>query len=91
MENKQYKINFRETALKKLRSINKVESIRIIKKIDELGENPFEMRNVKRLVDFDISYRLRVGDYRILFERDDSNKTIEIFDIRHRKETYRRH
>jgi mRNA interferase RelE/StbE len=86
-----YIINIRETAIKKLKSFSNEEKIRFIKKIEELGENPFEMPNVKRLVDFDISYRLRVGDYRILFDRDDTNKSINIFDIRHRKDTYRRH
>lgn len=91
MERNNYNIKLRETAIKKLKSLNKDEAARILKKVEELGKNPFEMHNVKRLVDFDISYRLRVGDFRILFESDDELKEIEIFDIRHRKETYRRH
>ncbi|MBI2514769.1 type II toxin-antitoxin system RelE/ParE family toxin [Candidatus Wolfebacteria bacterium] len=33
-------------------------------------------------------YRLRVGDYRIVYEVDDSQKKINIFRIRHRKEAY---
>jgi len=32
-------------------------------------------------VNFDVAYRLRVGYYRILFERDDTLKIIDIIDI----------
>jgi mRNA interferase RelE/StbE len=34
-------------------------------------------------------YRLRVGDYRILYLVDDREKKIEIFSVAHRKEVYR--
>lgn len=85
-----YEIRIRETALNKLKSLRNDDKTRIFQKIEELGRNPFEKNNVKKLVEFDISYRLRVGDYRILFERDDSIHIIDIIDIRHRKESYRR-
>ena len=35
------------------------------------------------------SYRLRIGDYRIVYNIDDKNKTITVFRIRHRKDVYR--
>ena len=85
-----YEVSIRETAIKKLKSFNSADKIRIFKKIEELGDNPFEKKSVKKLVEFDISYSLRVGDYRILFERDDSLHIIDVIDIRHRKESYRR-
>ena len=59
-------------------------------RIEKLGNSPFEVKNVKKLVDFDISYSLRTGNYRVLFERDDKIRIIDIIDIRHRKESYRR-
>jgi mRNA interferase RelE/StbE len=34
-------------------------------------------------------YRLRSGDYRILYEIDDLNKKVEIYRIKHRREAYR--
>ena len=51
-----------------------------------------EMRNdlkgdVKRLTDFTPEYRLRVGDYRVLFETE--GERIVIYRIRHRREAYR--
>jgi mRNA interferase RelE/StbE len=43
--------------------------------------------DVKRLTNFTPEYRLRVGDYRVLFEVE--KETILIYRIRHRREVYR--
>jgi len=48
------------------------------------------MPNVKRLVDYDIAYRLRVGNYRVLFDRDDTIKVIDVIDILPRGRAYKR-
>ena len=34
-------------------------------------------------------YRLRVGDYRVLYTIDDTNKVVTIFSVGHRREVYR--
>mgnify|MGYP001565150913 CR=1 FL=1 len=65
-------------------SLNKLEpsiSRRIFKKIEELSENPFS-KDIKRLKGSD-DYRLRVGDYIIIFsiEKD----AIIILKVGHRK------
>jgi mRNA interferase RelE/StbE len=44
-------------------------------------------RDVKRLTNFTPEYRLRIGDYRVLFEIEE--ETIIIYRIRHRREAYR--
>jgi mRNA interferase RelE/StbE len=43
--------------------------------------------DVKQLTNFSPEYRLRVGDYRVLFEVEE--KTVIIYRIRHRREAYR--
>lgn len=43
--------------------------------------------DVKQLTNFSLEYRLRVGDYRILFEIEDN--TIVVYRVRHRREAYR--
>jgi mRNA interferase RelE/StbE len=43
--------------------------------------------DVKRLTNFTPEYRLRVGDYRVLFEIEDEQ--LVIYRIRHRREAYR--
>ncbi len=35
-------------------------------------------------------YRIRVGNYRILFEIDDSKKNVKIYSVKHRKDAYRK-
>jgi mRNA interferase RelE/StbE len=56
-----------------------------------LAVDPFNKTNVKRLVDFDAAaFRLRVGKYRVLFDREDDLKIIDIIDIRQRKQAYKK-
>ena len=85
-----YAVTFTDIALKNLRKIPQKNQKIILINIELLAENPFTKTNVKKLVDFDISYRMRVGNYRVLFERVDNQKRIDIIDILHRKKSYKR-
>ncbi|MCX6747187.1 MAG: type II toxin-antitoxin system RelE/ParE family toxin [Candidatus Pacearchaeota archaeon] len=69
--------------------LNKLESLtskRIIKYIKEFSENPGakEFRRLKG----ESAFRLRVGDYRVIFDFDKKNKRINIVKIGHRKNIY---
>ena len=44
--------------------------------------------DVKRLTNFTPEYRLRVGDYRVLFEIEDTNRVV-VYRVCHRREAYR--
>ena len=55
--------------------------------MEKFEENPRPM-GVKKLSGQD-AYRIRVGDYRILYEIDDTAKTVLVFAVRHRREVYR--
>lgn len=82
-----YKITIAPPALEDLKAIPKNIADTILRRIDvmEKALPP----SVKRLNDFRYEYRLRVGDYRILF--DVRNKTeIIVGRIRHRSRAYRR-
>jgi mRNA interferase RelE/StbE len=57
------------------------------KHIDALEKDP-RPHGVKKLSGSDDSYRIRIGDYRILYSIDDRRKVISIFRIRHRREVY---
>lgn len=46
-------------------------------------------RGCRKLVGADRDWRLRVGDYRIIYEIDDSAQVIRVMYIRHRREAYR--
>ena len=60
---------------------------RIKAEILELQQNP-RPHGVEKLTHQE-AYRVRVGDYRILYRIDDSTKEIFIYRIKHRKEAYR--
>ena len=79
-----YKISFEKRALLELRKLDKFLARRIIKKIMGLKEDPFS-KDIKRLKN-QTSFRLRVGDYRVLFLilKDE----IKVLKVGHRKNVY---
>ena len=79
-----YQISFEKRALQELRKLENFIARRIIIKIRGLSENPFS-KDIKRLKN-ENSFRLRVGDYRVLFEI--LGGEIKIFKIEHRKNIY---
>ncbi|MEY3882120.1 MAG: hypothetical protein RIQ94_2916 [Pseudomonadota bacterium] len=79
-------INIRKSAIKDSKAIAQKDKEKIYAKILELKNFP-DVLNVKKLTNFEPAYRLRVGDYRILFDINDD--TIEIGRILHRKESYK--
>jgi len=80
-----YRITFKPRALKDGEKIPKKNLRRIFDKIDQLSDGL--QGDVKRLANFTPEYRLRVGEYRILFEIEADK--IVIYRIRHRKDVYR--
>lgn len=53
----------------------------------KLGDNPLPPQSKK--LPGSLGYRLRVGDYRVLYELDKLNQVIAIYAVRHRREAYR--
>lgn len=79
-----YTVELKPKAVKDLRSIPAADAGRILERLAEL-ENDLS-GDVKRLTNFTPEYRLRVEDYRILFEIEGS--TIVVYRVKHRKEAY---
>ena len=78
------RIEYTETALEDLRAIPKRFAAQIVRKISRLEGG---LRgDIKQLQKADIAYRLRSGDYRILF--DVESDKIVVQKIKHRKEAY---
>ena len=79
-----YELRFQNRALKDLRQLDKHLSKRIVDKIEIMAEDL--KGDVKKLTDHSPQYRLRIGDYRVLFDIED--ETILIQRIRNRREVY---
>ena len=63
---------FSKTALKNLQHYPPKDQKKILSNIEKLTQDPQNKSNIKKLVNFGIAYRMRVGNYRILFDRDDT-------------------
>lgn len=85
-----YDVQFTDVAIENLQRYPKNDQKRIVARIEQLAADPLSMPNVKRLVDFDAAYRLRVGNYRVLFDRDDIIRIIDVIDVLPRGRAYRR-
>ncbi len=81
----QYKIEIKPLAIKDGKKIPKGDLVKIFKKIEDLKDDL--KGNVKHLTNFTPEYRLRVGDYRVLFEIHE--QVITIYRIKHRKNAYK--
>ncbi len=80
-----YEVRFKPRAIRDLEGLPSRIRGRILARIEEMSNDL--KGDVKRLTDFTPEYRLRVGDYRVLFEIE--GERIVIYRIRHRREAYR--
>ena len=79
------KIELRKSAIKDLKSISEPYKTKLHTKISELQKFP-NLQNIKKLTNFEPAYRLRVGNYRVLF--DVVEDTIIIGRVLHRQNSY---
>lgn len=83
-----FKIIITDSALRDYRKINNPFKDQIKTKIDELCNFNNETKNVKMLKgEFKGLFRLRIGDYRIIFRTQ--NESLIIISILHRKDVYK--
>ena len=82
------KILISRSALKELKSIPKNERKAIKDKISKLAYFPLARLDVKKLKGYHNVYRLRVGDYRIVFEYIKEERTIKILKVGKRGSIY---
>jgi mRNA interferase RelE/StbE len=83
-----YRIFLRPAAVRDLNSLQGDVRERIEQAIDRLAENP-RPHGSKKLVGFENEWRLRVGEYRVLYVIDDATKRVTIARVAHRREAYR--
>jgi len=84
-----YKLSFSKTALKNLLKIPANKRKAILEKLQQLKLNPYkENNNIKKLVGHD-GYRLRVGDYRVIYRIDKGKLEILVINVDVRGEIYK--
>ena len=85
-----YAFRWRERAVRQLRAIPQSAALTILRALVTLADDPRRQdANVKKLVGYDDRYRLRVGDYRVIYDVINNQLLILIVGVGHRREIYR--
>ena len=82
-----YELLIKPSAVKELEALPKKDRRQVVVRIQGLGQEPRPI-HCEKLSGQD-RYRLRQGDYRILFEVDDDAQTVTVVKIGHRRDVYR--
>ena len=85
-----YAFRWRERAVRQLRAIPQTAALTILRALTPLGEDPRRPdADINKLTGYTDRYRLRVGDYRVIYEIADEQLIILIVGVGHRREAYR--
>lgn len=82
-----YRLEVKRSAAKEIADLPKADCQRVVAKIQLLARDP-RPHGCEKLSGTE-KYRIRRGDYRILYQIDDSTKLVIIVKIGNRKEVYR--
>ncbi|MBE2180221.1 MAG: type II toxin-antitoxin system RelE/ParE family toxin [Chthoniobacterales bacterium] len=83
-----YRIEFTRSAEKDLRKIDRSRVAAILRKVEQLELNP-RPDGSKKLAGADRTYRIRIGDYRVVYEIEDDVLVVLVIRVGHRKDVYR--
>ena len=61
---------------------------RIIPRLKALSDNP-KPSGCRKITGSKSDWRIRIGDYRVIYEIDERAKTVKVMRVRHRKDAYR--
>jgi mRNA interferase RelE/StbE len=81
-----YNIEYDPKAVKQLQKLDRSIASKILDGIEEFAQNPVLTKIKKLKTPFDGAYRLRIGDYRVVFYQEDNLMLIS--RIAHRKQVY---
>jgi mRNA interferase RelE/StbE len=85
-----YAFRWRERAVKQLRAIPRPAALTILKALTPLGDDPRRAdTDIRKLEGHEDRYRLRIGDYRVIYEITDAQLVILVVGVGHRREIYR--
>lgn len=84
-----YKVVLEEPAQRQLRKLDRLTQTRLLRALQKLESNP-RLETNKRLKGMESLYRMRVGNYRILYRIEDDKLLVLIVVIAHRREVYKR-
>ncbi len=82
-----YSLRVKKSAEKELRALPKPDLKRVVRRIGALADDP-RPRDCRKLSGEE-RYRIRQGDWRVVYGTDEERRLVEIVKIGHRKDIYR--
>ncbi len=83
-----YKVVFKPSVEKDLRGLPQAVVVRVLDHAEQLREDPFP-RGSRKLTGAERLYRVRIGDYRMIYSADQERREIIVQYVRHRRDAYR--
>ena len=83
-----YQLFIRRSAEKEIAELSPKTRTRIVRMIRGLADEP-RPRGCKKLSGEDRAWRIRPGDYRVVYEINDTDEYVEVRVVAHRKDVYR--
>lgn len=86
-----YSVEFVKSAQKEFEKLSTSLKAKTVEALRLLAQNPYsELLKVKKLKGSDSLYRIRLGDYRVIYELKNELLIVLVIKIGHRREVYRR-
>lgn len=83
-----YAVEIKPSARKELEALPDNMLTRVVQRLQSLQRNP-KPAGVKKLKGYKDQWRIRVGDWRVLYIIDDAARLVSITRVAHRREVYR--
>jgi mRNA interferase RelE/StbE len=83
-----YTVVFARSARKELQALDRTVAARVLKRIETRRLEP-RPSGCRKLEGTDNLWRIRIGDWRVVYAIDDARTLVEVSVIRHRRDAYR--
>jgi mRNA interferase RelE/StbE len=83
-----YDITFARSARRELEGMERKTAQRILRRIEDLGDDP-RPHGCRKLQGGAELWRIRLGEYRVVYSVDDGAGRVDIVAVRHRRDVYR--
>lgn len=84
-----YRVEFTAAAARQVKKLPRPARDRVLHAITELGDEP-RPRGAKKLAGEQTAWRIRIGDYRVIYDVFDAELTVSVVRAAHRREIYDR-
>ena len=84
----EYVVTFARSARRELEGFPRSVVTRVVTRIESLGISP-RPAGYRKLQGTGALYRIRIGDYRVVYSVDDEKRVVDVVAVRHRSDAYR--